>query len=43
MPDQGLKKNNVRLQDGSDRDVMLKDGFYAAAAAAANMSVTTPF
>uniref|UniRef100_A0A1D1YUJ7 Protein YABBY 4 n=1 Tax=Anthurium amnicola TaxID=1678845 RepID=A0A1D1YUJ7_9ARAE len=39
MPDQALK-NTVRQQEGDD--VLLKDGFYAAAAAAANMGVT-PF
>ncbi|KAG1362204.1 protein YABBY 4 [Cocos nucifera] len=38
MPDQGLRKNSVRQQEGED--VLLKDGFYAAAAA--NMGIT-PF
>lgn len=42
MPDQGLKKNSVRQQEGGE-DVLLKDSFYAAAAAAnMNMGVT-PF
>ncbi|KAH7659499.1 YABBY protein [Dioscorea alata] len=39
MPDQALKKSSVRQQEGDD--VMLRDGLYAAAAAA-NMGVT-PF
>ncbi|CAA7391671.1 unnamed protein product [Spirodela intermedia] len=39
MPDQG-PKSIVRQQEGDD--LLLKDGFYAAAAAAANMGVT-PF
>ncbi|XP_073001354.1 protein YABBY 4-like [Typha latifolia] len=40
MPDQGLKKSSVRPQEG--KDVLMKDGLYAAAAAAANMGVA-PF
>ncbi|XP_020263755.1 protein YABBY 4 isoform X2 [Asparagus officinalis] len=38
MPDQSLKKNNVRQQEGDD--VLLKDGFYTAAA---NMQGVTPY
>ncbi|CAN6238788.1 unnamed protein product [Urochloa humidicola] len=42
MPDQGLKKT-FKTQDGAE-DMLLKDGLYAAAAAAAaNMGITSPF
>ncbi|XP_072957628.1 protein YABBY 4-like [Typha angustifolia] len=41
LPDQGLKKTSVRPQEGED--VLLKDGFYAAAAAAAANMGVAPF
>ncbi|CAK7355801.1 unnamed protein product [Dovyalis caffra] len=37
MPDQTMKKTNVRQQEGED--VLMKDGFFASA----NVGVTTPY
>ncbi|XP_051218436.1 protein YABBY 5 [Lolium perenne] len=45
MPDQGLRKTGIQIQDGPGGDCMFfKDGLYAAAAAAAASSMgVTPF